>query len=261
MAPRAQPARRASRSSSSTAAPSPPTSSRASCSVTSAARSPARIAEHAGAFERAHGGTLFLDEIGELPLELQPQAPARAREPRGPAGRRHRRPCASTCASSPRPTAISARWSSAKQFRAGPLLPAGGRHRVSCRRCASGSTTLPLLAPRLLRDLGRERARSSPKRRIAALRAHAWPGNVRELKNVLATALALVGAGAPEPRHLRFVASPSEETRARSAAARRASAGRARARCHPPDAAHRPAATRFTPRRLSASRPRRSTRS
>ena len=31
-----------------------------------------------GKFELAHGGTLFLDEIGDMPLELQTQAAARA---------------------------------------------------------------------------------------------------------------------------------------------------------------------------------------
>ena len=71
---------------------------------------------------------------------------------------------------------------------------------------------LPLLVPRLLRDLGREET-VIPEATIAALRAHTWPGNVRELKNVLATARSRwSGPGAPEPRHLRFVASPSEET-------------------------------------------------
>ena len=47
--------------------------SRASCSATSAARSPARPSGARGKFEAAGGGTLFLDEIGDLPLELQPK--------------------------------------------------------------------------------------------------------------------------------------------------------------------------------------------
>jgi transcriptional regulator of acetoin/glycerol metabolism len=70
---------------------------------------------------------------------------------------------------------------------------------------------LPLLVPRLLRDLGREDT-IVPEATIAALGAHSWPGNIRELKNVLACALAFGGTGAPEPHHLRFVSAPSEET-------------------------------------------------
>jgi DNA-binding NtrC family response regulator len=64
--------------------------------------------------------------------------------------------------------------------------------------------------PRLLKDLGRDET-TVPEATIEALRAHTWPGNVRELKNVLACALAFVESGPPEPRHLRFIAPPSEE--------------------------------------------------
>ena len=82
----------------------------------------------------------------------------------------------------------------------------------SCRRCATAWTTCRCWRRVCCADLGREET-IIPEATIAALRAHTWPGNVRELKNVLATALALMGGpGAPEPRHLRFVASPSEET-------------------------------------------------
>ena len=51
-----------------------------------------------GAFELAQGGTLFLDEIGELPLELQPQAAARARDRAHPPRRRQQPRSRSTCA-------------------------------------------------------------------------------------------------------------------------------------------------------------------
>ena len=71
---------------------------------------------------------------------------------------------------------------------------------------------LPLLVPRAAAGSRPRVDLLVPEATIAALRAHSWPGNVRELKNVLACALAFVGSGAPEPRHLRFVAAAVEET-------------------------------------------------
>ena len=67
----------------STAPPSPRRCSRASCSATSAAPSPAPTRDSTGLFEVADGGTLFLDEIGELPLRAAGQAAARAAGARG----------------------------------------------------------------------------------------------------------------------------------------------------------------------------------
>ena len=53
--------------------------SRASCSATCAAPSPAPIETRVGLFEAANGGTLFLDEIGDLPLARAGQAAPGAR--------------------------------------------------------------------------------------------------------------------------------------------------------------------------------------
>jgi transcriptional regulator with PAS, ATPase and Fis domain len=166
-------------------------------------------AEHPGAFERAQGGTLFLDEIGELPLDLQPRL-LRALDNhavRRVGGTADRRVDVRIVAATNRDLGALV---SAKQFRQDLYfrLAAAIVHLPPLR---DRLDDLPLLVPRLLRDLGREEM-IIPEATISALRAHTWPGNVRELKNVLATALALVGSGAPEPRHLRFVASPSEET-------------------------------------------------
>ncbi len=66
------PARAASGPSSrSTAARSPPSCSKASCSATRRAPSPARSSARKGRFEIAEGGTLFLDEIGDMSPTMQ----------------------------------------------------------------------------------------------------------------------------------------------------------------------------------------------
>jgi DNA-binding NtrC family response regulator len=166
-------------------------------------------AEHLGAFERAQGGTLFLDEVGELPLDLQPRL-LRAldnhavRRVGGVADRR-----------------VDVRIVAATNRDLGALVAGNQfRHDLYFRLAAAivhlpplreRLDDLPILVPRLLKDLGRADM-IVPEATIAALRNHTWPGNIRELKNVLACALAFVESGAPEPRHLRFVNPPSAET-------------------------------------------------
>ena len=105
------------RSSRSTARRSRRGSSSPSCSATRRARSPARSARKEGRFERAHGGTLFLDEVGEMSPRGAGEAPALPAGRRARARRRAPSPCASTCASSPRPTRISAAEVKAGRFR------------------------------------------------------------------------------------------------------------------------------------------------
>ena len=105
------------RSSTSTARPSPRACWRASCSATSAARSPAPMRAKLGLIELAAGGTLFLDEIAELSSEAAGQAAARARAASASSASAARRRSRSTCASSPRPTGISPRASTRARFR------------------------------------------------------------------------------------------------------------------------------------------------
>ena len=89
----------------STAPRCPRRCSRASSSATSAAPSPAPMQRKPGLFELADGGTLFLDEIGELPPRCRPSCCACSQDGEFIARRRAHSRAASTCASSPPPTA------------------------------------------------------------------------------------------------------------------------------------------------------------
>ena len=128
------------RSSPSTAARSPRTCSRASCSATCKGAFTGAVANKPGKFQAADGGTLFLDEIGEMPLALQVKllralqekvVVPRRRQPRR-AGRHPRRR-----RDQPRPrgrdqgAAASARTSTTGSTSS----------TCTCRRCASAATT------------------------------------------------------------------------------------------------------------------------
>jgi DNA-binding NtrC family response regulator len=165
-------------------------------------------AEHPGAFERAQGGVLFLDEIGELPLELQPRL-LRVLDNhtvRRVGGTAERRVDVRVVAATNRDLGALV---AGQQFRPDLYfrLAAAIVHLPPLR---DRLEDLPLLVPRLLRDLGRDDGHV-PAATLEALRGHSWPGNVRELKNVLACGLAFVESGALEPQHLRFVSPASED--------------------------------------------------
>jgi transcriptional regulator with PAS, ATPase and Fis domain len=166
-------------------------------------------AEHPGAFERACGGTLFLDEIGELPLDLQPRL-LRAlddRSVRRVGGTRDRQLDVRIVSATNRDLSALV---AAKQFRSDLYFRLGAAviHLPPLRDRLSD---LPSLIMRLLADLGRGDVRVAEST-FEALRAHRWPGNVRELKNTLACALTFAEAGVLEPRHLRFLATASEQS-------------------------------------------------
>jgi two-component system NtrC family response regulator len=147
------------------------------------------VADHKGAFERAHGGTLFLDEIGELPLELQPKL-LRILESGevtpvggGAAVETDARVIAASNRDLSRLTGAG-RFRNDLYFRLAVLvitLPPLREHRED----------IPALVHHFLRTAAREtglpeaqRVRIDPGA-LPALAAHAWPGNVRELRSVL----------------------------------------------------------------------------
>jgi DNA-binding NtrC family response regulator len=167
-------------------------------------------AEHSGAFERAEGGTLFLDEIGELPLELQPRL-LRAldnRSVRRVGGTKDRKVDVRIVAATNRDLGALV---AGKQFRQDLYFRLAAAI-VNLPPLRERLDDIPILAPRLLEDLGRGEVVIA-ETTFAALHNRSWPGNVRELKNVLACALAFVepGTGLLEPRHLRFIDAPTDE--------------------------------------------------
>jgi DNA-binding NtrC family response regulator len=165
------------------------------------------VTAHEGAFERARGGTVFLDEVGELPLDLQPKLlrVLESRCVRRVGGGRDRPVNVRVVAATNRDLAALV---AAREFREDlyfRLMAAV----VSVPALRSRLDDLPLLVPRLLKDLGRADVTVSPEA-FAVIRAHPWPGNVRELKNTLAGALAFLEGRTVEPHHLRFLSRAAE---------------------------------------------------
>jgi two-component system response regulator HydG len=165
------------------------------------------IGAHAGAFERAHGGTLFLDEIGELPLELQ----TRLLRLLGNSSVRR------VGGTQDRPFDVRIIAATNRDLQA--EVSAGRCRQDLYFRLAAAVVQIPplrerledipVLAARLLEDLGHREVRLAPEA-LRSLASRHWPGNVRELKNVLACAVAFLDGSVLEARHL-AVPSTSEQ--------------------------------------------------
>ena len=207
-----EPARTSSRSSRCTARRSPRRCSRASCSATRRARSPAPSARARAASSTADGGTLFLDEIGEISPAvqvkllrvLQEREFERVGGNETVQGRR-----ADRRGDQPRPARARSRGG---RFREDLYYRLERRRRSRCRRCASGRGDIPLLVEHFLRKLrGGERQgdrRASATRRWRCSLRYAWPGNVRELENAIERAVVLADGPVLLPSHLPTVRGP-----------------------------------------------------
>ena len=189
------------RSSTSPAPRFPSSCSRASCSATSAARSPTRRQQKRGLFETADGGTIFLDEIGEMTPALQAKL-LRFLEEQGVQARRRphrrprRRPRDRRDQSRPRgggqATASSARTSSTGCTSC----------RSCCRRCANAAGTSRCSPSYYIDRFNREfkkRVRGLSPSATALLEQYRWPGNVRELRNAIERAMLLIDHDTLEP--------------------------------------------------------------
>jgi len=157
------------------------------------------VGAHMGAFERAHGGTLFLDEIGELPLELQ----TRLLRLLGNSSVRR------VGGTEDRPFDVRIVAATNRDLQA--EVSAGRFRRDLYFRLAAAVVQvpplrdrledIPVLAARLLEDLGHGEVRIGPDA-LHALTRRSWRGNVRELKNTLACAIAFLDGSVLEARHL-----------------------------------------------------------
>ena len=142
--------------------------------------------EKRGTFERADGGTLFLDEVGDMSLKTQAKVLRALDE-------QQFTPVAAT-----QPVQVNVRLIAATNKNLEEEISKGNFREDLFYRLnvipfyvpplRERKEDIPLLAPELLREFGRQYGR--PRMEIAAdalaaLQQYHWPGNVRELKNVL----------------------------------------------------------------------------
>ena len=142
--------------------------------------------EKRGTFERADGGTLFLDEVGDMSLKTQAKVLRALDEQQF------------TPVGAALPVQVNVRLIAATNKNLEDEISKGNFREDLFYRLnvipfyvpplRERKEDIPLLAPELLREFGRQYGR--PRMEIAqdalaALQQYHWPGNVRELKNVL----------------------------------------------------------------------------
>ena len=169
-----------------------PGSSRASCSGTRRAPSPAPSAQRIGRFELANRGTVFLDEVGEIPLELQPKLLRVLQE------REFER------LGSSRTLHSDARLIAATNRDLAALVDEQKFRQDLFYRLNVFPVTVPPLRerrediPMLVRHFAQQFARrmkkaieTIPTETMEALTRYDWPGNIRELQNLIERAVIL----------------------------------------------------------------------
>ncbi|MHB8301259.1 MAG: sigma-54-dependent transcriptional regulator [Acidobacteriaceae bacterium] len=142
--------------------------------------------EKRGTFERADGGTLFLDEVGDMSLKTQAKVLRALDEQQF------------TPVGAAQPVRVNVRLIAATNKNLEDEISKGNFREDLFYRLnvipffvpplRERKEDIPLLAPELLREFGRQYGR--PRMEIVedalrALQQYHWPGNVRELKNVL----------------------------------------------------------------------------
>ena len=202
----------------------PASSSRASCSATRRARSPAPRSSGAASSSR--------------------RTAARCSSTRSATCRSARRPRCCACCRRARSSASAARETIKVDVRVvaatnkdlkseiaqgalprRPLLPARTWCRSSCRRCASAARTCRRSSSTSSRGVRRTTASASspsPRAAMSLLMQHDWPGNVRELRNLVERLVILTGdaTSSAKPTSASAAAASSRCAR-RSSAARR----------------------------------------
>ena len=173
------------------------------------------LANHRGAFERAHGGTLFLDEVGELALTTQAKLlTALDNGTIQPVG-----------ASAPR--VVDVRVIAATNRDLPAMVRAGTFREDLLARLSTPPTTLTLPPLRsrfadleaIARDTAKRCGWSLPVAVLNTLKRHTWPGNIRELVRTTEALAALNLTTAAEVAQWLSSDDPPRETPRRAAAA------------------------------------------
>ena len=147
--------------------------------------------EKPGAFEMASGGTIFLDEVAEMSPDIQVKLlrALETRQVRRLGGKKEISVDIRIVAATNKDLQKAIADGRAAR---GSVLPVGGRRDRRCRRCASASDDIQLLATDSSRDYASRTASRSPISTTPAwdwILSYHWPGNVRELKNAVERAV------------------------------------------------------------------------